>query len=58
MMGLVGFQSLSVLGVGVQADGRVGVGVRDDKERKTSYFLSLFVTFLCFIAQTVYCNIS
>ena len=45
MMGLVGFQSLSVLVVGVQADGRVGVGVRDDKERKTSYFLSLFVTF-------------
>lgn len=57
-MGLVGFQSLSVLGVGVQADGRVGVGVRDDKREEDFIFSESFCNILCFIAQRVYCNIS
>ena len=53
MMGLVDFQSLSVLGVGVQADGRVGVGVRDDKREEDFIFSESFCKILCFIAQRV-----
>lgn len=57
-MRLVGFQSLSVLGVGVQADGRVGVGVRDDKREEDLVFSESFCNILCFIAQRVYFNTS
>lgn len=43
-MGLVGFQSLPVLCVGVQTDGRVGVGIKDG-EREAFYLLSFFANF-------------
>ena len=45
-MELVGFQSLPVLCVGVQADGRVGVGKRHGKRGGGFIFIGFLCKFL------------